>query len=190
MCHDGDERFDEILEERERQKREGERKIIRTFSTGATRDTDKDKLDYEGFSSPLVLKRYAEYMHKHRLQKDGTLRDSDNWQKGIPTKEYMKSIDRHIVDLWLCHRGFPEEAREDIEDALCAIMFNAQGYLFEILKEKKKGHVGKVYNCIVCPLTQRICGQGDFASCKLKDYLPIVEHWTKHPVEKSTEEFY
>ena len=54
---------------------------MRTFDTGATRDSDNDKLDYEGFLSPLVLRRYAEYLHKHRKQSDGKIRTSDNWQK-------------------------------------------------------------------------------------------------------------
>lgn len=106
---------------------------IRTFKTGATRDTSQDKFDYEGFLSPLVLKRYGEYMNKHRLQPDGNLRDSDNWTKGIPQKQYVKSLIRHIMDLWLIHRNFKSEARtEDIEEALCAIMFNAMGLLYEI----------------------------------------------------------
>jgi hypothetical protein len=111
---------------------------IRTFSTGATRDNDKDKFDYEGFLCPLVLKRYGQYMHKHRIQPDGSYRDSDNWQKGMPLNAYMKSLSRHEMDLWLIHRGFPEEAREGIEDVLCAIMFNTMGYLREVLKTKKK----------------------------------------------------
>jgi len=50
----------------------------RYCNTGATRDVDNDKYDYEGFLSPIVLHRYAQYMHKHRLQSDGELRDSDN----------------------------------------------------------------------------------------------------------------
>ena len=112
------------------------KKQIRTFKTGATRDTDKEKLDFEGFISPIVWKRFAEYMHKHRLQKDGTMRASDNWQKGIPQAEYMKSLLRHTMDLWLIHRDSPEEARENLEDALSAIIFNAQGYLHEELKKK------------------------------------------------------
>jgi len=33
----------------------------RTFDTGATRDTSQDKLDFEGFLSPLVIKRFGEY---------------------------------------------------------------------------------------------------------------------------------
>lgn len=111
---------------------------IRKFETGATRDTDKGKLDYEGFLSPIVLKRYAEYLDKHRLQADGSLRGSDNWQGGIPPNVYMKSLLRHVIDIWLLHDGFPEDATiPDIEEALCAVIFNAMGYLFEELKESK-----------------------------------------------------
>ena len=72
---------------------------MRKFNTGATRDVDNDKLDFEGFLSPTVLIRYAEYMHTHRKQSDGALRDSDNWQKGIPKEVYMKSMWRHFMDV-------------------------------------------------------------------------------------------
>ena len=109
---------------------------MRKFDTGATRDTDTGKYDPEGFLSPLVIERFNEYMHKHRIQTDGSLRDSDNWQKGIPKDAYMKSGFRHFLDWWKEHRGY--ESREGIEDALCALMFNVQGYLFEILKENQK----------------------------------------------------
>lgn len=107
---------------------------IRTFETGATRDTDINKLDFEGFFSYPVLLRYAEYMNKHRIQPDGKLRESDNWQKGIPKDAYMKSMFRHFMDVWAEHRGF--ESRDGIEEALCAVIFNTMGYLHEILKEK------------------------------------------------------
>ena len=53
---------------------------IRQFDTGATRDTDQNKLDPEGFLSPMVMKCFFEYMHKNRKQSDGKLRASDNWQ--------------------------------------------------------------------------------------------------------------
>ena len=108
---------------------------IRQFDTGATRDTSQGKFDYEGFLSPLVLERFAEYMHKHRTQPDGSLRDSDNWQKGIPLNAYMSSGWRHFMDWWKIHRGLKVE--EDVEDVLCAVMFNAMGYLHEMLKSKK-----------------------------------------------------
>lgn len=110
---------------------------IRIFKSGATRDTDANKPDYEGFLSSLVVKRYGEYMNKHRLQSDGKIRESDNWQKGIPKEQYMKSLWRHLMDLWLEHRGF--DSRDGIEDALCGIIFNGMGYLHEILKERKYG---------------------------------------------------
>lgn len=108
---------------------------IRQFSTGATRDTDENKLDYEGFYHPLVMERFAQYMNKHRKQSDGQLRDSDNWQKGIPKDAYMKSGFRHFMDWWRQHRGL--EGQDTLEESLCALIFNAQGYLFETLKQKK-----------------------------------------------------
>ena len=104
---------------------------IRTFPTGATRNNVPDRLDYEGFLSHPVLKEFAKYMHKHRLQGDGKLRDSDNWQKGMEKDVYMKSMFRHFMDAWAGHRGFEVDQKE----ALCALLFNVQGYLHELLKE-------------------------------------------------------
>ncbi len=109
---------------------------MREFTTGATRDTDEGKYDFEGFLSPIVLVRYAEYMHKHRVQADGAVRDSDNWQKGIPSEAYMKSLLRHVMDVWLLHRGEP--AREELEWALCAVLFNAMGLLHVTLMESRR----------------------------------------------------
>jgi hypothetical protein len=108
---------------------------MRQFETGATRDTDEGKYDYEGFLSPLVLECFADYMHHHRTQADGQLRDSDNWQKGIPKDAYIKSGFRHFMSWWLGHRGL--RTRQMLIEALCALMFNAMGYLHELLKEKK-----------------------------------------------------
>lgn len=108
----------------------------RVFATGATRDTETGKLDYEGFLSPLVLKRFAEFMHSKRHMPDGSYRDSDNWQKGIPKAVYHKSLQRHAMDAWLHSRGYPDLAADPLETTLCAVMFNAMGLLFEILKEK------------------------------------------------------
>ena len=104
---------------------------MRKFPTGATRNRADDKLDYEGFLCPLVLERYAQYMHEHRKQADGDLRDSDNWQKGIPRAEYVKSGWRHFFDWWKAHRQ-----HRDPEEAICALLFNAMGYLHEHLKDK------------------------------------------------------
>ena len=115
--------------------------IIRKFDTGATRDVDINKPDYEGFLSPLVIEEFGRYMHKHRMQNDGTLRSSDNWTKGIPKDAYIKSGYRHFMDWWLIHRNFKEKSREDIKEALCALMFNTMGYLFEVLKDENTNNV-------------------------------------------------
>ena len=108
----------------------------RTFDTGATRDTEQGKLDFEGFFSPLVMVRYAEYLNSHRTMKDGSTRDSDNWQKGIPLNVYMKSAYRHFVDVWMVHRKWIPDTGTFMEDAMCAVMFNVAGYLHERLKKK------------------------------------------------------
>ncbi len=108
---------------------------MRNFKSGATRDDNKNKPDYEGFLSPLVIEAYGNYMHKHRKQADGKLRDSDNWQKGMPKNAYIKSAWRHFMDIWKEHRGY--KSREGLEDALMALLFNIMGYAYEILKEEK-----------------------------------------------------
>lgn len=106
---------------------------MRQFKTGATRDNEDGKLDYEGFLSPIVLERFAKYMHQHRVQSDNQLRDGDNWQKGMPLDAYMKSMFRHFMDVWMSHRGYAPSG-EMFEEALCALMFNVQGYLHELLQ--------------------------------------------------------
>ncbi len=107
---------------------------MRVFKTGATRNSDEEKFDYDGFLSPIVIQRYGEYMHKHRLQEDGKMRDADNWQKGIPKSVYMSSAWRHFMDLWMEDRGY--KSREGLEEALMALLFNIMGYAHEVLKDK------------------------------------------------------
>lgn len=108
--------------------------LMRHFDTGATRNLDESKLDLEGFFSPLVMERFAQYMHENRIHADGSLRASDNWQLGIPKVAYMKSGYRHFFDWWKEHRGIRTD--EGLETALCALLFNVQGYLHEHLKAK------------------------------------------------------
>ncbi len=102
---------------------------MREFETGATRDTAEGKYEYIGFLSPIVLERFAEYMHQNRIQADGNLRSSSNWKKGIPTEAYAQSLGRHFMEWWKAW-----ERNEVDEDALCAMIFNIQGLLLEILK--------------------------------------------------------
>lgn len=109
-------------------------KKIRQFKSGAIRDTDENKNDYEGFLSPLVIEAFGNYMTKHRKQSNGKLRDSDNWQKGIPKSQYIKSAWRHLLDWWKEERGY--KSREGIKFALCGVIFNTMGYLHELLKEE------------------------------------------------------
>lgn len=107
---------------------------MREFSTGATRDTDENKIDYWGFSSPLADFEFANYMHKHRKQADGKMRDSDNWKKGIPIDSYQRSLYRHVQE-W---KAAIEDGR--IEDALeiaQAMRFNIQGWTHEVVKSRR-----------------------------------------------------
>jgi hypothetical protein len=117
---------------------------VREFGTGATRDLDANKLDFEGFLSPLVLERYAEHMHKARKMPDGSMRESDNWQLGIPMVVYIKSLWRHFFAVWKLWRGLPvtevvkgETIVKDLETELCALLFNASGMLHEHLKDRR-----------------------------------------------------
>lgn len=112
----------------------------RYFATGAYRDTNINKFQYFGFFSPVVMQRYAEYMHKHRIQSDGNMRASDNWKKGIDIPTYWDSLVRHQIDLWLIMDGREDLARESIDDTLCAIMFNTMGILFERLRNKQENN--------------------------------------------------
>ena len=115
---------------------------MRQFETGATRDTDKDKLNYVKALSPIVLQRYVEYLGAHRLQSDGQLRDWDNWKRGIPHDTYSESLVRHVLSVWLLHQGFPaydNHGPVTLEDSLCGVIFNAMGYLHELLKKKLEG---------------------------------------------------
>ena len=105
---------------------------MREFESGATRDDDTNKLDYARGLSPIVLKRYMEYLRKHRKQADGKLRDYDNWKKCIPVPVYQASLLRHVMDLWLNLDGYTSE--QAAQDSLCAILFNATGLLHEMLK--------------------------------------------------------
>lgn len=118
---------------------------IRQFDTGATRDSDELKNDYEGYLSPLVIEAFGDYMTEHRVQADGSLRASDNWQQGIPKAAYMKSLLRHVLTLWKLHRGYatkPELIGGKLRTATAAetcmaLLFNAQGYAHELIKSQE-----------------------------------------------------
>lgn len=134
---------------------------MRTFRTGATRDTEHGKLDYEGFINPLCDYSFAQYMHRFRHQPDGTYRDSDNWQKGFAPGVALKSLVRHVEDVKLISRGYYVYEHRDgkfaervvrlepfetvpknhilitIEDALNGVRFNCEAMKLDILCGKK-----------------------------------------------------
>ena len=95
------------------------------FATGATRSAE-NLFDPEGFISPVVLASFSRYMMTHRVQKDGKVRASDNWTKGMPTSRAYRSLTRHFLDLWLMKRGYKPESADcqTMEDALHAMFFN------------------------------------------------------------------
>jgi len=96
------------------------------FVTGATRSSE-NLYDPAGFLNPRVIQTYCEYMERHRVQKDGKTRASDNWQRGMPSSRAYRSLLRHTFDVWLVSRGYRAKSADcgGIEDALCAVIFNA-----------------------------------------------------------------
>jgi len=63
------------------------------------------------------------------------MRDSDNWQAGMPSDVYMKSAFRHFMDWWTLHRS-EFQPTYDVVESICALMFNCEGYLHELLREE------------------------------------------------------
>jgi len=119
---------------------------MRNFDTGATRDTDEGKNDYEGYLSFPVIEAYGNYMTQHRKQADGKLRDSDNWQKSFGDKHYdvcIKSLWRHFLDFWAIHRGYKRIDKINgheitLIEAGCAMLFNIIAYMHIYLINKGK----------------------------------------------------
>ena len=131
---------------------------MKDYESGATRDGQEGKFVYSGFNSTIVEHEFASYMHTHRIQADGKLRQADNWKKGIARDDYLECMHRHFMDVWALHEGFAVLKRKlkdgeetlvciagdisiDIDswrvvtkqEALCALLFNVKGYLFELL---------------------------------------------------------
>lgn len=119
---------------------------VRQFTTGANRDRVEGKLALTSFEHPLVTEAFGEYMNFNRTLGDGSMREPDNWQKGIPIAVYRDSLRRHAHDVekWLARefeadKGIiiPPSAyrfKENIVWMICGSMFNLQGLLLELIK--------------------------------------------------------
>lgn len=100
------------------------------------RNSDNGKYDIEGFINPLVLDKFYEYMHHHRFLENWEMRNSDNWQKWFWEEHYevcMKSLLRHVHDLWMEHRGY--KSREWVHSALMGSLFNLMAYAKKYYEE-------------------------------------------------------
>jgi len=103
---------------------------MKKYETGATRNKRDHKYEIGKFISPVALSMYSQYMHGHRVQADGTLRDGDNWQKGIPSEDCGESLLRHSRSADAILKGFrvidPDTGEpETILRATCGAMFNS-----------------------------------------------------------------
>ena len=107
---------------------------MRNFETGATRDNDEGKIHYKGFLSPLALRAFGQYMERHRVQADGSLRAPDNWKKGMPMECYEDSLFRHVMEFMLLLECDGDPG--DLDETAAAIFFNIQGWMHEREKEK------------------------------------------------------
>ena len=115
--------------------------VLRMSESGAIRNSDVGKINYQGALSPLILEAYGKYIEKHSLLPDGTRRNNKNWQNlfGTPEEHRQVCIEsawRHFIDLLMDHDGY--ESRDGIDEALGGLMFNIQAYWFSILKERRE----------------------------------------------------
>lgn len=106
-----------------------------TYDSGVMR-SGEPLFDPDGFLNPAVLERFCIYMAAHRTMPDGQVRASDNWQSGPSHGRPKRALKRHVLDVWLLERGYSGRESDNLEDALCAVMFNAMAELWELLQER------------------------------------------------------
>ena len=116
----------------------GEQSPVRVFDTGAIRDSNRNKYEYTRALDPRVLRAYLAFLHRHAEMPDGSYRPVDNWKKGM-AESYLESLFRHVMDLWELDQYGQSYRPENgapviLVDALCAVIFNAHGWLYEHLK--------------------------------------------------------
>lgn len=120
---------------------------MRKFSSGATRDSNDDKVDYLKITPAIIDHSFGQYMRRKRVQPDGSLRDFDNWQGGFGdtpeenARQCLDSIDRHVKDIALILDGYTVNERGtpiSLEDSWNAIRFGSQAGLFHFIKNRKE----------------------------------------------------
>jgi hypothetical protein len=102
---------------------------MRTFETGAVRDSETGKADYVETISWTAFGRYADYMTGKK-----TKYGEGNFKKGIPIDVYETSMVRHIQK-YLANK-YEGAQLEPAEDHLSAILFN----VFGIMHEEARAH--------------------------------------------------
>lgn len=144
---------------------------MRTFGTGATRDTVEGKLSYVKGLSPIVDRGYLEYLDKHRRLSDNSMREFDNWKNGMPQDVYLESLDRHERAVWLiCHgyKAFDNRGEVTLKDSLYGVLFNTIGMLHQILdKEVEKVKVGgdASTSTDLCPACKKAIAEAKDGDC-------------------------
>lgn len=96
-------------------------KDVRIFESGAKRDGDKNK--------PFIhnLLGYTRKRFGYHMNKNSKKYGDNNWLKGMPTDQYLQSVDRHLADYINGDRS---------EDHLSAMIFGIQGCM---INEQKEG---------------------------------------------------
>jgi hypothetical protein len=93
----------------------------RVFESGAQRDSNYNK--------PFIhnLKGYTRQRFGYHMTTGARKYGDSNWEKGMPTDQYLESIDRHLAAYMDGNRS---------EDHLSAIIFGIQGCM---INEKNEG---------------------------------------------------
>jgi len=108
---------------------------MRQHPKGATRSNDEGKIDYAHISA-LADRVWCEYMHEHRIQEDGKLREPDNYKKGMPLKWNIKSFRGHFKDFELLLEGHKvtENGKEkDLFESILGMEFNLKGMIISTM---------------------------------------------------------
>jgi hypothetical protein len=104
---------------------------MRTFETGAVRDSDTNKEDYIETISWTAFKRYAKYMTSKKSRYG-----QGNFKKGIPIESYEQSLVRHLQK-YLANK-YEDGTEEKDDDHLSAMVFNLFGIMHELERPNKK----------------------------------------------------